>query len=79
MIAEFDTRPGTRPRPRRGLHRRPGSATWPSIVEAQAHGEIAPDTDPDQIGFEIESALLLANTLWVLDGDPSVLTAPGPR
>ena len=73
VITEFDTRPG-RVRDRvaaymgewAGLHRA-------EIVHAQENGELDPALDPDQVGFEVESALRLANTLWVVASDPVVL------
>jgi AcrR family transcriptional regulator len=70
VIAEFDTRPG-RVRERvaayiMGWVGRLGA----EAAEAQRQSQIAADTDVGQLVFEIQSALLLANTLWVLTGDP---------
>jgi AcrR family transcriptional regulator len=73
VITEFDTRPG-RVRDRvaaylghwAGLHHA-------EIVHAQENGELDPGADAAQIGFEFESALMLANTLWVVASDPVVL------
>jgi hypothetical protein len=42
------------------------------VVTAQEQGDLDPDADPDQLVFEIESALMLANNLWVLSEDPVV-------
>ena len=72
VIAEFDTRPG-RVRDRVAGY----IGTWvghlgEQAAEAQRQGQIAPDADVEQLVFEIESALLGANTLWVLNGDPGV-------
>ena len=73
VLGEFDTRPG-RIRDRVaeyvmqwvGLHRE-------ELVAAQQGGEIAADADVDQIAFEIESSLMMANAMWVLTEDPAVL------
>jgi AcrR family transcriptional regulator len=40
------------------------------IRDAQAVGEIAASEDPEQLAFEIEAYLLLANNLFVMTGDP---------
>jgi AcrR family transcriptional regulator len=73
VLGEFDTRPG-RIRDRVseyvmqwvGRHRE-------ELMAAQERGEIAADADVDQIGFEIESAMMMANAMWVLTEDPGVL------
>jgi AcrR family transcriptional regulator len=38
---------------------------------AQAAGEIDERADPMQLGFELNSMLTLANSIWVMFGDPS--------
>jgi AcrR family transcriptional regulator len=71
VMAEFDTRPGP-VRDRVAAY----IANWfaglrAEVAEAQRQGQIRADGDPDQLTFEIEAALLLANTLWVLSQDPA--------
>jgi AcrR family transcriptional regulator len=71
--AEFDTRPG-RVRDRVAGY----LGSWAGrlraeVDEAQRRGELDPADDPAQVVFEIQSALLLANTLWVLAPDPAVM------
>jgi AcrR family transcriptional regulator len=72
VITEFDTRPGA-------VRERVAAyiAGWlahlrAEVVEAQQSGDLDAQADPDQIVFEIESALLMANTLWVLSEEPAV-------
>jgi len=72
VMSEFSTRPGS-VRDRVATY----VAGWmgrlrTEVVYAQEHGELDPDADPDQIVFEIQSALVLANTFWVLSEDPAV-------
>jgi AcrR family transcriptional regulator len=43
------------------------------IREAQEHGEIAADADPEQITFEIDSVMLGANAASLLFGDSEAL------
>ncbi|MEV6283858.1 TetR/AcrR family transcriptional regulator [Kribbella sp. NPDC051770] len=43
------------------------------ITAAQADGSLAGDLDPDQLAFELESALYLANSLFVLHRRADVL------
>jgi AcrR family transcriptional regulator len=73
VITEFDTRPG-RVRDRVAAY----IGEWfghlrTEIVNAQENGELDPALDPDQTHFEVESALMLANTLWVVSPDPLVM------
>jgi AcrR family transcriptional regulator len=72
VLGEFDTRPGP-------VRERVAAyiGGWvdrlrEEVVAAQRQGQIAAGEDVDQIVFEIQSALLLANTLWVLAEDPVV-------
>jgi AcrR family transcriptional regulator len=72
VITELDTRPGA-VRDRVALY----IAGWvgrlrAEVVEAQQQGELDPADDPDQIVFEIQSALMLGNTYWVLSENPAV-------
>ena len=74
VLSEFDTRPG-RVRDRvaaylGGWHGRLRA----EVVTAQESDELDPELDTDQIVFEVESALLLANTRWVLSPDPAVMS-----
>ena len=41
------------------------------VVAAQDQEDLDADADPDQLVFEIQSALMLANNLWVLTEDPA--------
>jgi hypothetical protein len=40
-------------------------------------GQLLPETDPDQLAFEIESVLLSANWYFHLFDDPSYMTRAG--
>ena len=83
VMAEFDTRPGP-VRDRVAMY----VINWvggirAEAIEAQRQGQIAADADVDQLTFEIQAALIMANTLWVLTQDPSAFdrarTAVGSR
>ena len=72
VLNEFDTRPG-RVRDRVAAY----VDGWvghlrEELVTAQRSGQIGADADVDQIVFEVQSALLLANTLFVLNGESAV-------
>jgi len=72
VLSEFDTRPG-RVRERVAAYIQGWVARLrDELVAAQDQGQIAPGEDVDQVVFEIQSALLLVNTLWVLTEDPGV-------
>jgi AcrR family transcriptional regulator len=43
------------------------------VAAAQAAGSVGAGEDPQQLAFEIESYLLLANNVFVLTGDPVAL------
>jgi AcrR family transcriptional regulator len=67
--AEFDTRPGP-------VRERVAAfvGAWigelrEAVVAAQENGEFAESIDPDQVAFEVQSALLMANTAYLLFGD----------
>jgi AcrR family transcriptional regulator len=71
-VTEFDARPGTL---------RDRIATYiggwlgrlrAEAVAAQEQGELDAAADPDQLVFQIQSALVMANVLWVLSEDPGV-------
>lgn len=73
VIGEFDTRPGA-VRDRVAVY----VGGWLSrlrteIVAAQERGDLDPDADPDQLVFEIQAALMMANSLWVLSEDAAAL------
>jgi hypothetical protein len=42
------------------------------VAAAQQQGDLDAEADADQMVFEIEAALMLANNLWVLSEDPRV-------
>ena len=72
VIGEFDTRPGS-VRDRVAAY----VGGWlarlrEEVVAAQQQGDLDPEADADQMVFEIEAALMLANNLWVLSEDPGV-------
>ena len=72
VIGEFDTRPGS-VRDRVAAY----VGGWlarlrEDVVAAQQQGDLDPEADADQMVFEIEAALMLANNLWVLSEDPGV-------
>lgn len=43
------------------------------VRDAQGHGELAVEEDPAQLAFELNAALVAANTSFVLHGDPAAL------
>jgi AcrR family transcriptional regulator len=71
VATEFDTRPGpVRERVAAFL------GGWvaelrAAVAAAQLNGELAASEDPDQLTFEVQAALLMANTVYVLYGDPT--------
>jgi len=72
VVSEFDTRPGA-VRDRVAAY----VGAWlghlrEEVVAAQEQGDLDPNADPDQLVFEIEAALMMANALWVLSEDPKV-------
>ena len=44
------------------------------VCEAQSVGEIRPDEDPAQVSFEFNGMLVGANSSFLLQGDPAVLS-----
>ena len=65
---EFDTRPGP-------VRERVAAfvASWigelrAAVLTAQQNGELAASADPDQITFEVQAALLMANSVHILFG-----------
>jgi AcrR family transcriptional regulator len=71
-MAEFDARPGTL---RDRIAAYIGGWTGrlrAEVAAAQEQRDLDPATDPDQLVFEIQSALVLSNILWVVSEDPGV-------
>jgi AcrR family transcriptional regulator len=72
LAAELDTRPGpVRDRITAAL------AGWTEMIEdsitaARDAGELAADTDPHQLTFELDALLAAANGSWLLFRDPAV-------
>jgi AcrR family transcriptional regulator len=68
VAAEMDTHPG----PVRDKAAEITAEWWGQLVaaarDAQAEGAIDPAEDPEQIAFEIDAALLLANAAFVIMG-----------
>jgi hypothetical protein len=44
-----------------------------AVKDAQAEGALDPDEDPDQLAFELDAYLLLANAMFVMAQDPEPL------
>src|SRR3954453_8203545 len=71
-MTEFDARPGNlRDRIATYIGRWTGRLRA-EVVAAQEQRDVDPAADPDQLVFEIQSALVLSNVLWVLSEDPGV-------
>jgi AcrR family transcriptional regulator len=73
VAAEMDTHPG----PVRDLAIRLTGEWFDELIraasDAQAEGAIHPSEDPEQLAFEIDSFLLLANAQYVVVRDPGPL------
>jgi AcrR family transcriptional regulator len=68
VAAELDTRPGPVRDRVTDVAR-----TWMALLvnaaaEAQRRGQLDPDLDPEQLGFELDAFLSLGNALFLLDG-----------
>ena len=73
VAAEIDTRPGrVRDRIVEFIVSWVGEVRR-AVEDAQAAGEIDPAADAEQLTFEIDAMLLMANALYVLDPRPEVL------
>jgi AcrR family transcriptional regulator len=71
--AEFDTHPGP-VRERIAEFQREWMNLLAQLVrEAQAAGELSAE-DPDQVAFELDGYLLMANTAFLLHSDPQAIT-----
>jgi AcrR family transcriptional regulator len=71
-MTEFDARPGT---VRDRIAAYIGGWTGrlgDEVAAAQEQGDLDPRADAGQLVFEIQSALVLSNILWVLSEDPGV-------
>ncbi len=73
VAAEIDTRPGrVRDRIVEFIVSWVGEVRQ-AVEDAQAAGELDPAMDADQLTFEIDAMLLMANAIYVLDPRPEVL------
>ena len=73
VAAEVDTRPGlVRDRIFEVIADWVG-ALAEAVAGAQAAGEIDPTEDPEQLAFEIDAMLLMANAAYVMEPGPEVL------
>jgi len=73
VAAEIDTRPGrVRDRIVEFIVSWVGEVRR-AVEDAQAAGELDPAMDAEQLTFEIDAMLLMANALYVLDPRPEVL------
>jgi AcrR family transcriptional regulator len=73
VAAELDTRPG----PVRDVAMQ-FVGEWTELLEAAARdaveeGSLAPTTDPEQLVFELDAYLLMANAQFVISRDPEAL------
>ena len=70
MAAEIDTRPGrVRDRIVEFIEGWVGELLQ-AVEDAQAAGEIDPAEDAEQLTFEIDAMLLMANAAYVMDPEP---------
>jgi AcrR family transcriptional regulator len=67
--AEFDTRPGRVMQEIAEFVRGWSALIARAVVEARDMGELDPDTDPQQLTFEIGSMLIGANSSYLLEGE----------
>jgi AcrR family transcriptional regulator len=73
VAAEVDTQPGpVRDRAVQVVSSWIGLVTQ-AVVDAQAEGTLDPAEDPDQLAFEIDAYLLLANAQFVVSGSTEPL------
>jgi AcrR family transcriptional regulator len=73
LMSEFDAQPGTFHEEIVADNREWLGLLTSAAATAQAKGEIDPRIDPDQLVFELEAALELANCQYVLHRDPVAL------
>jgi AcrR family transcriptional regulator len=67
--AEFDTRPGRVMQEIAEFVRGWSALIARAVVEARDLGELDPDTDPQQLTFEIGSMLIGANSSYLIEGE----------
>jgi AcrR family transcriptional regulator len=73
VLAEMDTHPGpVRDRALQTVVDWTGRLAQ-AVKDAQAEGAIDPDEDPEQLAFELDAYLLLANAMFVMAQDPEPL------
>jgi AcrR family transcriptional regulator len=73
VLAEMDTHPGpVRDRALQTVVDWTGRLAQ-AVKDAQAEGALDPDEDPDQLAFELDAYLLLANAMFVMAQDPEPL------
>jgi AcrR family transcriptional regulator len=73
VLAEMDTHPGpVRDRALQTVVEWTGCLVR-AVREAQADGALDPDEDPEQLAFELDAYLLLANAMFVTVQDPEPL------
>lgn len=73
VAAEMDTKPGpVRDRASKIVGDWRGLFTE-AIAEAQAEGQLDPGEDPEQLAFELQAPLLLANSQYVISGDRAAI------
>lgn len=70
---EFDTRPGPVKERLAEFQRDWFERIEGLLVEAQANGKLNPDEDPEQLTFEIEAYMLLANATFVFQNNSAGL------
>jgi AcrR family transcriptional regulator len=71
--AEFATREGPVKQKLQEFAAEGMNALAETIRDAQARGQVDPDTDADQLAFEIDALLHGANSTFLLTRDPEVL------
>jgi AcrR family transcriptional regulator len=72
-VAEFDTHPGP-VKDKIALRQQDWTGLLQRLIrEAQAAGSLQASEDPAQLAFEVHAFLLMGNTAFVLDDDPSHL------
>jgi AcrR family transcriptional regulator len=73
VATEMDTHPGpVRDKAMEVVHEWTGHLVA-AVREAQAEGEVSPAEDPEQLAFEVDAFLLLANAAFVISADPKPL------
>jgi len=73
VAAEFDTHPGAVKDRIAEIHEGASEHVRRLIAEAQAAGSLRQDEDARQLEFELHAYLLMGNTAFVLNDDPSCL------